>query len=60
MSFQTNDLNQDTVIIQKKELGQHPYKHSDTPKVLDDDLPDSASDSILTFDEHMWDHLPEI
>lgn len=56
MSFQTNDLNQDTVIIQKK----HPYKHSDTPDINEPGAPTSGRDNMLTFDEHMWDHLPEI
>ena len=59
MSFQTNDLNQDMVIIEKKEV-QHPYKHSDTPTMNDDGKADSNAESAFTFDEHMWDHLPEI
>ena len=63
MAFQTNDLNQDTVIIKKKQLPA--YKHSDTPTVLDegggqDEEDGSGEESVLTFDEHMWDHLPEI
>lgn len=59
MSFQTNDLNQDTVIIEKKHV-KHPYKHSDTPTTLEDKADQKSAESALTFDEHMWDHLPEI
>lgn len=60
MDFQTNELNQDTVLIEKNDM-QHPYKHSDTPTmIIDQDRPDSSAESVLTFDEHMWDHLPEI
>ena len=59
MSFKTNDAdgNQDTVIIEKNKKDKSS-KNSESSKKKKKAY--SNSSHVLTFDEHMWDNIPEI
>ena len=58
MSFKTNDAdgNQDTVIIEKNKIDKTKISVSSKKKKKTY----STNSNVLTFDEHMWDNIPEI